>query len=304
MNLFNFVATAETSNEGTLAVFWVIVIASLVAGTIGPILTKKESTAAHVIGWVAWFFFAIVASQFILALLMVILNAAGEDTSSTIFTSLFQALTYFVMFTIMILLPVRRWKEQQLQEKQKKAKTSKKNDKAKVAKVRIDARPFILKLSGLNRKPTLDDVKKFASFFPLYFVVNIAASIILVALLGAEVMEQEQKVGFTKAGNTPISLVLIGFCLVLLAPLFEEMLVRGVLFNKLREKLKFWPVALITASIFALIHGQFNVGVMTFILAMFAAYLREKTGAIWSSVMLHSMQNFIAFCLLFLLNLS
>jgi len=87
---------------------------------------------------------------------------------------------------------------------------------------------------------------------------------------------------------------------VVLAPLFEEMLVRGALFSKLREKLKFWPAAIFTASVFALIHGQFNVGVMTFILALYAAFLREKTGAIWSGIMLHMAQNGIAFCLLFL----
>jgi membrane protease YdiL (CAAX protease family) len=94
--------------------------------------------------------------------------------------------------------------------------------------------------------------------------------------------------------------VLIFLCLVVLAPLFEEMLMRGALFTKIREKIKFWPTALLIASIFALMHGQFNVGVMTFILAMYSSYLREKTGAIWSSIWLHMTQNFIAFCLLFL----
>ena len=137
--------------------------------------------------------------------------------------------------------------------------------------------------------------------FPLYYVTVAAASLILSLALGQEIMSQEQNIGFSKADQPLFPLILIFLCLVILAPLFEEMLLRGALLGKLRGKVKFWPAALVTAGVFALIHGQFNVGVMTFILAMYAAYLRERTGAIWSGIMLHATQNLIAFWLRFMI---
>ncbi|MCL2280634.1 CPBP family intramembrane metalloprotease [Candidatus Saccharibacteria bacterium] len=263
---------------------WIIISVGLAGGIFGPILTRKKTklVAWYVVGWVGWFFFATVSSMFVLAFINLIIDE--KTLSGTTITTVIDALMYLTMFGFMIWLPWRRWKTGEKGKSLKKGAT----------------RKFILKISGLDRRPTLDDVKKFASFFPLYFVTNLAVSIVLALLVSKEIMEQEQNVGFSTTGNTPLSLILIFLCLVVLAPLFEEMLIRGVLFSKLREKLKFWPVALLTASIFALIHGQFNVGVMTFILALYAAFLREKTGAIWSGMMLHMMQNLIAFVVLFL----
>ncbi|MCL2173997.1 CPBP family intramembrane metalloprotease [Candidatus Saccharibacteria bacterium] len=263
---------------------WIIIVGGLASGIIAPILTrqKTKSTVVHAIGWISWFFFSVVASAFVLS--FVLLAVSGGEFNDTIFTTIIDALTYLIMFGFMILLPWRQWRGRRKKGQPRKQGAGK----------------FILKISGLNRKPTLDDVKKFLSFFPLYFVTNLAAGIVMTLIVGTEIMSQEQDVGFAKAGNASLALVFIGLALVVLAPLFEEMLIRGVLFSKLRDKLKFWPTALLTAGVFALIHGQLNVGVMTFILALYAAFLREKTGAIWSGIMLHATQNLIAFCLLFL----
>jgi membrane protease YdiL (CAAX protease family) len=266
---------------GTIFV-WVLVGAGLVGGLVAPSMTQArvKSRTAHVVGWILWFLFAFVVSQFIVAPIIILLDK--ETLSSVEDSAIFQVLTYFVTFAMMLLLPWLQWKRQQ-----------KKSRKA-------DTRRFILKLSGLDRKPTWSDVKQYATFFPLYFVTNLVAGVALTFIVGTKIMTQEQNIGFATTGQSPLSLVLIFFCLVILAPLFEEMLIRGALFSKIREKLKFWPTALLTAGVFALIHGQFNVGVMTFILALYCAYLREKTGAIWGGIMLHATQNLIAFCLLFL----
>lgn len=270
---------------------FVLIGIGLIGGLLAPFMTQTrvKSTAVHVAGWILWFLFSFVASQLITVLFMMLL---GQKMSTQVeFQSIFQVLTYLVTLIIMVSLPWRRWKNQQIQiQKNKKKKSA----------AKVDTRQFIRKLSGLDRKPTWDDVKKFLLCFPLYFVTNLIVGAVMTVLVGVEIMSQEQNVGFAKTGYGPSSLLLIFFCLVIVAPLFEEMLVRGALFSKLREKLKFWPAALFTASVFALIHGQFNVGVMTFILALFCAYLREKTGAIWSGIMLHMTQNMIAFSLLYL----
>jgi len=274
--------------------FWGVVFVVSFSGIFGSILTRKESKIAHTIGWICWFIFALMASLFVHALVVTLLLLVyGNGNISTLAWTVLQVVNYFVWFAIMIWLPWRRWKKGR-KDLENKSRTK------KPATKKTETRRFVLKLSGLSRRPTWNDVGQFLLLAPLYLVAIRAAEIILTLFIGAEVMGQEQGMGLAKTGNTPISLILIGLCLVVLAPLFEEMLIRGALFSKIREKLKFWPTALLTAGVFALIHGQFNVGVMTFILALFAAFLREKTGAIWSGIMLHMTQNGIAFCLLFL----
>lgn len=269
-----------------------LIITGMIGGLVAPYMVRSRTKKViiPVIGWVWWFLFTIIISQVILAFIS--FSVDDSVRSKTYFTVSSQIITYLVALAFMILLPYLIWKEQKKSLKSKK--------KVKKSTKRAETRQFVLALSGLSRKPAWNDIKQFLFLFPLYFMINLMASLVLTLMLGSEIMGQVQNVGFAKTGNSPLMLTLIFIGLVILVPFFEEMLTRGALFTKLREKIKFWPTALVTAGIFALIHGQFNVGVMTFILAMYAAYLREKTGAIWSGIMLHSTQNLIAFCLLFL----
>jgi membrane protease YdiL (CAAX protease family) len=270
---------------------WFLVIAGLSGGIAAPFLTNShiKSVAAHVVGWIWWFFFAYIICQLVTAI--VVMATGKAIVGSVALSAVLNIVMYIVWFAVMSWLPLRRWKNQR-----KKTEEGKKLSKES----KISPRQFVLNIAGLNRKPNLGDVKKYATTFPMYFLTLVVASFILTLIMGAETMNQQQNTGFATVGQTPFMLVIIGFCLVVLAPLCEEALFRGVLFTKLRDKLKFWPAALLTAGIFALVHGQFNVGVMAFILALYSAILREKTGAIWSSIFLHATQNLIAFLLTYI----
>jgi|GEM_PF-1541864 len=282
LNLF----AASSDSQGAQQIFvWILIIFGLIGGLVAPFLTraKSKSIAIYIAGWVWWFIFTFVVSQLLIVLLSLpfILTLGRGMMSNVGFSVTTQVLTYVFMTAIMILLPYKQWKNSKKPPKKKNA-----------------TRQFILKLAGLDSKPCLNDIKQTLITFPIYFVTNLAVSIVLTLALGDKIMGQEQNIGFATTGQAPFMLILIGFCLVIAAPVFEEILMRGILLGKLSEKLKFWPAAFITAVVFALIHGQINVGVMTFILAMYAASLRKKTGAIWSSIMLHTLQNLIAFCIL------
>ena len=87
---------------------------------------------------------------------------------------------------------------------------------------------------------------------------------------------------------------------VIVAPFAEEAIMRGFLFGKLRQsKMPFWPAAIVVSLLFAVAHGQWNVGVDTFILSMVACWLREVTKTIWPGVVIHMIKNFVAFMVLF-----
>lgn len=103
--------------------------------------------------------------------------------------------------------------------------------------------------------------------------------------------------------------VLAFLVLVVVAPIAEELIFRGWLYGKIREYLqgKFPKWAVLTLSIltvslaFALMHGQWNVGVVVFILSVVMCGLREITGTIYAGILVHMLKNAIAFLMIFLM---
>ena len=114
--------------------------------------------------------------------------------------------------------------------------------------------------------------------------------------------EQAQDVGFNGLISGPDRFFAM-LALVFIAPIVEELVMRGWLFGKLRAKLKFVPAMLLTSLLFAVLHGQWNVGVSVFFLSIIMCSLREITGSLWSGILLHMLNNGIAFYILYILML-
>lgn len=91
--------------------------------------------------------------------------------------------------------------------------------------------------------------------------------------------------------------------MVLLAPVAEELLFRGIFLNLLEKWIgKFTVAAAIQAAIFVALHNftytgsvASNIGVaQSFVDAMLFAYARRHTGSILTPVIMHASGNFIA----------
>ena len=81
---------------------------------------------------------------------------------------------------------------------------------------------------------------------------------------------------------------------VILAPLFEELVFRGLLFAILRRKFRFLPSALISAMIFGLAHGYGVVGLVSVCWSgVLWAWIYEKTGSLAPGILAHAMNNFL-----------
>ncbi|GLI54822.1 hypothetical protein PM10SUCC1_03370 [Propionigenium maris DSM 9537] len=83
---------------------------------------------------------------------------------------------------------------------------------------------------------------------------------------------------------------------ILLTPIYEEFIMRGVLFNKLSERLSLKRSVIIIGVLFAFLHG-FTKG-MVFIIsgsAFYYAYIYHKTKSLYASIFFHLVGNFIAF---------
>jgi len=109
--------------------------------------------------------------------------------------------------------------------------------------------------------------------------------------------DQAQDVGFTSP--TGIELACVFFGLVILPPIAEELLFRGFIYKGIRSKLHFIPTAIIVSLLFALAHGQWNVGLDVFALSLVLCFLREKTNSLWPGIFLHALKNLLAFLVLF-----
>lgn len=81
---------------------------------------------------------------------------------------------------------------------------------------------------------------------------------------------------------------------VFLAPVFEELAFRGLLFAILRRKFRFFPAALISALIFGLAHGYGFVGLISVCWSgVLWAWIYEKTGSLAPGILAHAINNLL-----------
>lgn len=150
-----------------------------------------------------------------------------------------------------------------------------------------------------------------AGFF-VYFVSLIPVVMIASALVPSLNVEQEQELGFDAIGSySGVELGLIALLLVVITPIIEEVVFRGVLYGSLKKAMKTWLAAIFTSFLFAIGHlaasseGPLYIAAIdTFVLSLVLVYLREKTGSLWASIGLHALKNGIAFITVFVVGVS
>jgi uncharacterized protein len=81
---------------------------------------------------------------------------------------------------------------------------------------------------------------------------------------------------------------------VVLAPIFEELAFRGLLFAMLRRRFEFLPAAVISTSLFALAHGYSLIGFISVFWSGFLwAWIYERTGSLIPCMVAHAMNNLL-----------
>ena len=88
--------------------------------------------------------------------------------------------------------------------------------------------------------------------------------------------------------------------MVVVAPIYEELMFRGILWSAVREqflgKKGIWLATLVTSLLFSIIHLQYEFYEMSviFILALLLSYARVKSGSLYLPILLHIINNGIA----------
>ncbi|MDF2883250.1 MAG: caax amino protease family protein [Clostridiaceae bacterium] len=82
-------------------------------------------------------------------------------------------------------------------------------------------------------------------------------------------------------------------CVILLLPMFEEILFRGLIFNELRRRLNVTVSIIIQAIIFGAFHGNIVQGLYAFMLGLALAAVYVWTKSLWSNIIFHVSFNFM-----------
>jgi len=152
---------------------------------------------------------------------------------------------------------------------------------------------------GASRLPLWMDLALGPASFLPYALISGLLLIVAKALLPEANLTEAQQIGFS-THIFGVELATAFVLLVIIAPLVEELLFRGYLFGKLRQRVGLGASVVLVSLCFAALHGQLNVGIDTFALSIVLSLLREYTGSIWASVLLHATKNGIAFYVLFI----
>lgn len=172
----------------------------------------------------------------------------------------------------------------------------------------LKSRKIKLQVIGLRKVNWTDPVFGLMGL-PAYFVIYYVALDVITRLAPSLNTSEKQQLGFNNVHGTG-NIALTFISLVILPPIAEEIIFRGLIYTSLRKKMSLWVAAILTSLLFALGHlaeggsagPLYIAGIDTFCLSLVLVYLREKTGGIYASMTLHGLKNLIAFIALVALN--
>ncbi|MDA1740923.1 type II CAAX endopeptidase family protein [Bacillus cereus] len=128
----------------------------------------------------------------------------------------------------------------------------------------------------------------------IYYVITLFVDMfVLDKLFPSSVQEQSDALQLSTLEHYPLLLLLASG---IFAPIFEELVCRGILLRFFEEKFTFWIAVILSSLIFGIAH-VYSVGVMfsAFVTGIFACLLYKQTKSIIPAVLLHILTNVIAF---------
>jgi membrane protease YdiL (CAAX protease family) len=154
---------------------------------------------------------------------------------------------------------------------------------------------------------TKKPIKKFLITYGLMYLTMLILNP-LVALLTNSDSSQNQNLIIESLKSQPFYVILSA---IIMAPIVEEIVFRGVLFRKIRSEYRYWTAIIISAITFGLMHifgslieGDINdlpfVIVYT-VLGLFFVKIYEETGKIKYAIALHFLNNVVGILAIYLL---
>lgn len=237
-------------------------------------------------GVILWTLASYYAASHLGALIFSLWVDAGDLRSSAPLMALFLTIIYIIELILLILVPWgvaslwRRWG----------------------ATPQTNSWLPIRKALGLTGWPRWRDL----ALAPAGLIVSLIVSGVAISLclnLPGFDASAEQNLGFDQY-LIQWDLLAAFVALVIVPPICEEIAYRGWLYGKLRSRWGFVVSSLLVSLTFAVLHAPLNAAIVAFVLSFVACGLREITGSVYASMIMHMLKNGIAFWLLYIVHLG
>lgn len=261
------------------------------------LLPKNQGwmTILYVLLILLWTAVSVVASQLVVGYIMLFM--LGKDTFlQPVPTAICSVLSYVLALILTALVPPKFFAKWNKFTKRK----------SKLFSAKIIKRDEI----GLKDLPTWTDIGLAPAGFVVYLLLAAGVTALFSQFTWFDA-KQVQDVGFS-VSVYGVDRMIAFLVLVVAAPIAEELIFRGWLYSKLRDKLNqqlsdvasMIMTALLVSGLFGCLHGQWNVGVNVFAMSLVLCGLREVTGTIYAGILMHMLKNGVAFYLLYVLGMS
>ena len=151
-------------------------------------------------------------------------------------------------------------------------------------------------LKPIDWKPVVvPAVVGIAAIFPIVIVATLVSRL----LLGDE-SGGDATIAFLRSGPGPTALLLAGILVVLVAPFVEEFLFRGLLYGVAKRFGGRVPAILATSILFAAVHITPGSLLPLFVLSVGLTLAYERTGSLWTPVLMHMAFNGTQFAIILL----
>lgn len=121
----------------------------------------------------------------------------------------------------------------------------------------------------------------------LQVLISMCLNVIYPLLPQSTVSEYSNLIETLIGGNVVLSIITT----VILAPIAEEFLFRGVTLEKAKKIMPFFAANTLQALMFGVYHGNLIQGVYAFLLGVLLGYVAEYFHSIWASILLHACVN-------------
>lgn len=145
----------------------------------------------------------------------------------------------------------------------------------------------------LNKKDIKRTLKYFVAFLPVIFIMSFLCKIMLFEY-------EEQKLVIEIKKNFNNNLFFNFFLIIIVAPIIEEIVFRGLFYKTLKNFLPFVQASIISSLIFAIIHENILSLTILFLLSLYLTWIYERTNSILYSILTHSIFNFLNLLLIYI----
>ncbi|KRM69738.1 CPBP family intramembrane glutamic endopeptidase [Apilactobacillus ozensis] len=149
---------------------------------------------------------------------------------------------------------------------------------------------------SINQKLRPYDFKMAIMFYGISIILEMVLSVLNMVIYNKTTSSNQQAIN-EMLNRNHLTLILMLFGLIILSPILEELVFRGILMDSVFQPGAKWLPIVISGALFGLAHSPgFNIFfILTYFeMGFFMAYVYRKTGNIKANITMHMLNNLIS----------